>query len=92
MNKPDLITALAARKGLTGREATDIINLILGGFRDVLQHGDGIEIRGFGSFSVREYAAYADRSPRTGERVEVAAKRLPFFKAGKELKEKINAE
>lgn len=92
MNKPDLITALAAREGLTAREATDIINLILGGFRDVLQHGERIEVRGFGSFSVREYPAHTGRSPRTGERVEVAAKRLPFFKTGKKLKEKINAE
>ncbi len=92
MNKVDIIEALAEREGLTAKEAKDIVTLILSEFRDALQDGERIDVRGFGSFSVREYAAYTGRNPRNGERVEVAAKRLPFFKASKELKGKINAE
>jgi integration host factor subunit beta len=86
MNKSDLIAALAAKEKLTEKQATDIINQILGGFKDSLQKGDRIEIRGFGSFSVREYKAYAGRNPRTGKNVDVRPKKLPFFKVGKEMK------
>ena len=86
MNKSDLIAALAAKEKLTDKQATDIINQILGGFSDSLKKGDRIEIRGFGSFSVREYKAYAGRNPRTGKNVGVKPKKLPFFKVGKELK------
>jgi integration host factor subunit beta len=56
-----------------------------------LQEGEGIEIRGFGSFTVRQYKAYEGRNPRTGETVHVAPKRLPFFKVGKDLRERVNA-
>jgi len=86
MNKSDLIAALANKENLTDKQATDIINQILGGFRDSLKKGDKIEIRGFGSFSVREYKAYAGRNPMTGKNVGVKPKKLPFFKVGKELK------
>jgi len=86
MTKSDLIAALAAKEKLTDKQATDIINQILVGFRDSLKKGDRIEIRGFGSFSVREYKAYAGRNPRTGKNVGVKPKKLPFFKVGKELK------
>ena len=55
-----------------------------------LERGEGIEIRGFGSFTVRKYKAYDGRNPRTGETVPVPPKRLPFFKVGKELKELVN--
>ena len=57
---------------------------------EALQRGEGIEIRGFGSFTVRPYKPYSGRNPRTGEPVDVPAKRLPFFKVGKELKEIVN--
>src|SRR4051812_50133813 len=57
---------------------------------DALKQGDGIEIRGFGSFTVREYKQYEGRNPRTGSPVHVAPKRLPFFKVGKELRERVN--
>ena len=56
-----------------------------------LERGEGIEIRGFGSFTVRKYKAYEGRNPRTGETVHVAEKRLPFFKVGKDLRERVNA-
>jgi integration host factor subunit beta len=58
---------------------------------DALKRGEGIEIRGFGSFTVREYKSYEGRNPRTGTPVHVAPKRLPFFKVGKELRERVNA-
>ena len=86
MTKSDFIAALAAKEKLTDKQATDIINQILGGFSDSLKKGDRIEIRGFGSFSVREYKAYAGRNPMTGKNVGVKPKKLPFFKVGKELK------
>ncbi|MFA6999967.1 MAG: HU family DNA-binding protein [Candidatus Paceibacterota bacterium] len=86
MNKSDLIAALANKENLTDKQASDIINQILGGFKDSLEKGDRIEIRGFGSFSVREYKAYAGRNPMTGKNVGVKPKKLPFFKVGKELK------
>jgi integration host factor subunit beta len=57
---------------------------------NALQQGEGIEIRGFGSFTVRDYKAYEGRNPRTGDTVHVRPKRLAFFKVGKELRERVN--
>ena len=91
MNKSDLIAALAAKENLTDKQATEIINLIFTGFTDVLKKTDRIEIRGFGSYSVREYKAYTGRNPKTGETTAVKPKKLPFFKVGKGLKEKVNS-
>ena len=90
MNKADLIEALAVKEGLQEKEAYTIINLIFDGFTDTLKKGGRIEIRGFGSFSVREYGAYTGKNPKTGNKVDVKPKRLPFFKVGKELKERVN--
>ena len=90
MNKLNLITLLATKENLTEVNATRIVNLIFDGFKDALAKGDRIEIRGFGSFVMREYRSYAGRNPKTGEVVEVKPKRLPYFKVGKELKERIN--
>ena len=90
MNKSDLIEALAVKENLTNKQATDTINLVLNGFTDALKNGCRIEIRGFGSFSVREYKAYAGRNPKTGGIVDVGPKKLPFFKVGKELKGMVN--
>jgi integration host factor subunit beta len=79
MTKSELIDALALRRAdLTKARA------------EALQRGEGIEIRGFGSFTVRPYKSYSGRNPRTGQPVDVPAKRLPFFKVGKELKEIVN--
>ena len=91
MNKSDLIDALAAKENLTEQQATDTINLIFAGFTDTLKKGDRIEIRGFGSFSVREYESYTGRNPKTGKIVDVRPKKLPFFKVGKELKRMVNS-
>ena len=92
MNKSDLIDALAAKENLTEKQAKDTINLIFAGFTDALKNGDRIEIRGFASYSVRKYKAYAGRNPKTGGIVGVRQKKLPFFKVGKELKGMVNAD
>jgi integration host factor subunit beta len=90
MNKSDLIDALAAKENLTDKQTTDTINRIFNGFTDALKKGDRVEIRGLGSYSVREYKAYAGRNPKTGGIVDVGPKKLPFFKVGKELKGMVN--
>jgi integration host factor subunit beta len=90
MNKTDLITALSTKENLTEKNAFTIINLIFDGFTDTLKKGGRIEIRGFGSFSVREYDGYTGRNPKTGAGIQVGEKKLPFFKVGKELRERVN--
>ena len=92
MNKSDLIAALAVKENLTEKQTTDIINLIFNGFTDTLKKGDRIEIRGFGSFTVREYKPYTGRNPKTGKNVDVRPKKLPFFKVGQELKKRVNTK
>lgn len=90
MTKSDLIAALAAKEKLTEKTATDTINLIFNGFADTLKKGGRIEVRGFGTFTVRKYNAYTGRNPRTGKNIKVRPKKLPFFKVGKELKELVD--
>ena len=90
MKKSDLILLLAARENLTEVKAARIIELIIDGFKDALAKGDRIEIRGFGSFVMRDYRTYTGRNPKTGDKLEIKPKRLPYFKVGKELKGKIN--
>jgi len=91
VTKSDLITLLATKHNLTEVNATRIVNLIFDGFKDALAEGDRIEIRGVGSFVVREYKTYKGRNPKTGIVVEVKPKRLPYFKVGKELKERVDS-
>ncbi|MDD5170640.1 MAG: integration host factor subunit beta [Syntrophales bacterium] len=91
MNKKNLIAELSSKENLTDKEAYDVINLIFKGFTETLKNGDRIEIRGFGTLSVREYEAYEGRNPKTGKNVIVKPKKLPFFKVGKKLGEKIRA-
>jgi len=86
MNKSDLIKALAKKNNLTEKQATQIVDLVFDGFTNELKNGGRIEIRGFGSFTVREYESYAGRNPKTGNAVQVKPKRIPFFKVGLELK------
>jgi len=90
MTKADLIIKLAERQDLTDAQATRIVNLIFDGFKDVLAKGDRIEIRGFGSFAMRDYGNYTGRNPRTGENIAVKPKKSPYFKVGKELKVRMN--
>jgi integration host factor subunit beta len=89
MNKSDLIEALAEKEGLKDKDAADIVNLIFDGFTNALKNSRRIEIRGFGSFTVRHYRSYTGRNPKTGKNVNVGTKKLPFFKVGKELKSRV---
>jgi integration host factor subunit beta len=90
MTKSDLIVALADKHNLTEKQATEIINLIFDGFTDTLKNNGRIEIRGFGSYFVKEYKSYQGRNPKTGTIVDVQSNKRPFFKVGKELKEKVD--
>ena len=90
MNKSALMSMLSTKENLTDNNASEIVNMVFDGFTDALKNGGRIEIRGFGSFSVREYGAYTGKNPKTGKKVQVGSKRLPYFKVGKELKEKVN--
>ena len=90
MNKSELIEKLAERTGLNVMQAEEIVNLIYRKMRETLVKGGRIEIRGFGSFVVKEYEAYQGRNPKTGQKIDVPPKKLPFFKVGKELKERID--
>ena len=89
MNKSELIETLAVKKGLTYKKAEEIINTIFEAMTNALLTGNRIEIRGFGSFVVKEYQSYTGRNPKTGDSISVKSKKLPFFKVGKELKEKV---
>lgn len=91
MTKSELVEAIAARADLTKSRAELVVNCVFNSMVEALEQGEGIEIRGFGSFTVRPYRPYAGRNPRTGQEVSVPAKRLPFFKVGKELREIVNA-
>ena len=91
VTKSELIERISESLRLPNGKAEQIVNTVFDSMVTALQEGGGIEIRGFGSFTVREYKAYEGRNPRTGETVYVAPKRLPFFKVGKELRERVNA-
>ncbi len=89
MNKSELIDALAQRTGLHRKVAEQVVKEVFSSMTEALIKGEGVEIRGFGSFSIREYASYTGRNPKTGEKIAVKPKRLPFFKVGKELRERV---
>lgn len=91
MNKSDLIKYLAEQTGLTLRKAEEIVDTVFDTMTQALKDGHRIEIRGFGSFTVKEYEGYVGRNPKTGDKIEVDAKWLPFFKVGKELRETLNS-
>lgn len=90
MNKSQLVEALSQRIGLTQKKAEEVINLVFGFMADALSNDGRIEVRGFGSFVVKQYGAYTGRNPKTGDRIAVPPKRLPFFKVGKDLKERVD--
>jgi integration host factor subunit beta len=90
MTKSDLIERLCAEQKLPKGKAELLVNTIFDCLEQALRRGERIEIRGFGSFEIREYKAYRGRNPKTGVPVSVREKRLPFFKVGKELKERVN--
>ncbi len=90
MNKSELIESLSVQYGLSLKKSEEVVNTIVDTLTDALRSGERIEIRGFGSFVVNDYKAYLGRNPKTGEPIEVKPKKLPFFKVGKELREKIS--
>jgi len=90
MNKSELVESLADAKDLTYKKSEEIVNLIFDSMSQALVDGGRIEIRGFGSFVVKDYKAYMGRNPKTGEVIQVKPKKLPFFKVGKELRERVN--
>jgi integration host factor subunit beta len=92
MIKSELIQALASENPhLTQKDIERVVGVILERMIEALEGGGRVELRGFGAFSVRERPARAGRNPRTGESVKVRAKTVPFFKAGKELRARLNA-
>ncbi|MFO1519276.1 MAG: HU family DNA-binding protein [bacterium] len=91
MNKSELIEIISQKTGMTKKKAEDVVNLIFDSMTDALVKNERIEIRGFGSFVNRNYEAYTGRNPRTSESIQVKPKRLPYFKVGKELKERVDS-
>ncbi|MFB3779390.1 MAG: HU family DNA-binding protein [Bryobacteraceae bacterium] len=92
MTKADLIEEVSRVVELTRKESEEIVEVIFDSVVRSLRTGDKIEIRGFGSFRTRERQARVGRNPKTGARVEVPAKRIPYFKPSKELKDLVNGE
>jgi len=90
MTKADLIALIAEKLKFPWARAEVLVDQVFEAMVEALKRGDGIEIRGFGSFTIRQYKAYEGRNPRTGETVQVKPKRLAFFKVGKELRERVN--
>lgn len=93
MTKSELIERLSDEHDmLNKKDAEAVINLIFDGIGDALAHGDRVEIRGFGSFSVREREAREARNPKSGELVKIPSRKTPFFKTGKELRERVDEQ
>ncbi len=90
MNKSDLIQTLKTKAGITKNEAAAVVHQFFDEMADALANGDRVEIRGLCSFYVKEYKAYTGRNPKTGEQIKIKPKELPFFKCGKELKERVD--
>ena len=91
MNKSELIEALAQDINIPHREAAAITNTIIDTMMEALARGESIEIRGFGSFVIKKYDSYEGRNPKTGKKIKVRPKKLPFFKVGKDLREQVNS-
>ena len=90
MNKSDLIEALSEGENLTRTKAEEVVNLVFSEMTNALVAGDRVEIRGLGSFKVKSYGGYTGRNPKTGKQIKVKQKKLPFFKCGKDLKERVD--
>lgn len=92
MTKAELVEDVARAAELTKKDAERLVEIVFESIINTLNHGEKIELRGFGSFRVRERGARRGRNPKTGDPVDIPAKRVPYFKPGKELKELINEE
>ena len=89
MNKSDLVDAVAGRADMSKAEAGRAVDAVLGSVGDALGNGDSVSLVGFGTFSVRHSAARMGRNPQTGAAMQIAASKVPGFKAGKALKDKV---
>lgn len=90
MNRSDLIIALKEQSDLSRKDAEKIVDTFFDAIKETLAKGERVEIRGFGSFTVKDYKSYVGRNPKTGVQIKVPTKKLPFFKVGKELKEMVD--
>ena len=90
MNKLELVETLKEEAGLTKNEASVVVNLFFDEMSTALANGERAEIRGLCSFYVKHYKTYTGRNPKTGEQVNIKPKKLPFFKCGKELKDRVD--
>lgn len=90
MNKSELIAAVAEQAGLSKKDAEKAVNAVVAAVTDALVEGDKVQLVGFGTFEVRTREARTGKNPRTGEAIEIAASKVPAFKAGKALKDAVN--
>jgi integration host factor subunit beta len=90
MNKSDLISAIKDKTSLSRKDAEKVIDTFFDTITQSIVSGGRVEIRGFGSFMVKDYKPYIGRNPKTGSQIQVPPKKLPFFKVGKELKEMVD--
>ena len=89
MTRSELVRALAASRGLPVKAADEVVDVIFGTFEEALIEGGSVELRGFGSFKVRESAGYTTRNPATGEPIDVPTRQVPVFKPGRALREAV---
>lgn len=92
MTKAELVDLITGGTGLNRRDTVTVVNLIMDNIGNALASGDKVELRGFGSFKVKSRRSRLARNPRTGDAVDVPAKRVPYFKASNELKERLNGQ
>ena len=90
MNKLELISALKDEAGISKSEAAKVVQIFFENMADAMTRGERVEVRGLCSFYVKNYKSYVGRNPKTGEKVTIQPKKLPFFKSGKELKERVD--
>lgn len=92
MNKSDLIDELSTRMALHPKKTEALVNSILNSMIDSMKGKQRVEIRGFGSFVMKDYKPYIGRNPKSGEKIQVNTKTLPFFKTGKDMKDRVNSK
>ena len=90
MNKLELISALKTEANIAKSEAAKVVKIFFDNMAEAMAKGERVEIRGLCSFFVKDYKSYTGRNPKTGDQVTISPKKLPFFKSGKELKERVD--
>ena len=90
MNRSQLIRRLAEHRRLPVKNTASVVNVVFDSIGESLGNGNRVEIRGFGSFKVKDYRSYQGRNPKTGEVIQVGEKKLPFLKVGREVKKRVN--